>query len=175
MKKRCLPISTIASLFLVTLFFSAAYGAEKEGLRVEVVPKILVDGNAPTSSFQDSTPVNQEMALKATIRNISMKDTPESTIDYVVLVQRWGNETGTYSSYSGTEKLQALRIAEQVDIDIGKYHVGGHMHGGSDRHKDKLCGWKIVVNEGGKKIEFTYPSNFESMSKLAKPDRERRR
>ncbi len=162
------------SCFFLVLFARTLFAAEKDGLRVEVVPKILVDGNAPTNSFQDSTPVNQEMALKATIRNVSMKDAPESTIDYIVLVQRWGNETGSYSSYQGTEKLQALRFADQVDIDIGKYHLGGHMHGGSDHHKDKLAGWKIVVNQAGKKIEFSYPANFESMNKLAQPDRQRR-
>lgn len=142
---------------------------EKEGLRVEVVPKVLSDASEVANATRDSTPVNQEMSLKATFKNISMKDMSEGSIEYVVLVQRWAAEIGGYLSYKGTEKLPAIRFGDQVEVDIGKYHLGGHLHGLSDMHKDRLAGWKIVVTQGAKKIEISMPSNFEALNRAAKP------
>lgn len=159
---------------LVTLAAATLFAAEKEGLRVEVVPKMLSDSGPLPNYAQSQTPVDQDMSLKATIKNVSMKDAPEGSIDYIVLVQRWGTETAAYSSYKGTEKLPGLRFADQVEVDIGKYHLGGHLHGSSEQHKDKLAGWKIVVTQGDKKVEFISPPNFETLNKTAKPDRERR-
>lgn len=144
---------------------------EKDGLRVEVVPKTLSDGSAPVSSFQVMSNVDQDMALKAAFKNISMKDAPEGTIDYVVLVRRWAGESDKLSVYRGTQKLQAMRFGEEISVDIGKYHLGGHMHGTADRHKDKLAGWKIVVTQGEKKIEFSTPTDFASLERVAKPER----
>ena len=43
------------------------------------------------------------------------------------------------------------------------------MHGTADRHKDKLAGWKIVVTQGDKKIEFSTPADFASLERVAKP------
>ena len=151
--------------------FNTVLAMEKDGLRVEVVPKTLSDGSAPTSSFQLMSAVDQDMSLKAALKNISMKDAPEGAIDYVVLVRRWAGELNKLSVYRGTQKLQAMRFGEEITVDIGKYHLGGHMHGSSDRHKDKLAGWKIVVTQGDKKIEFSTPADFASLEKAAKPER----
>lgn len=156
---------------LLVLIIPPVFAAEKEGLRVEVVPKVVWDRSPPINSATFSTAVDQEMSLKAAFKNVSMKDVPESSIDYVVLVQRWAGENNTYSIYKGMEKLEPLRFSQQVEVDIGKYHLGGHLHGVSDRHKDHLAGWKIVVTQGSKKIEFSTPSNFDTLSKNAKPAR----
>jgi hypothetical protein len=158
-------ISFVATLSVSFLLFlvAAAFAMEKDGLRVEVVPKVLSDRNPIAKAGEFSTPVDQEMSLKATFKNVSMKDTPECEIDYVVLVQRWTGETPRYSSYKGTEKLPPVRFSQQVEVDIGKYHLGGHMHGVGEQHKDKLTGWKIVVMQGAKKIEFTNPSNIDNL------------
>jgi hypothetical protein len=152
------------------LFFTivAVFGMEKDGLRVEVVPKILSDGSAIMNTAVFTTPVDKEMALKATFKNTSMKDAPEGTIDYIVLVQRWAAEKGSRLSYTGTEKLPAMRFSDQVEVDIGSYHIGGHLHGSSDQHEDKLAAWKITVTQGEKKTEFSTP-NFVGMSAGAKP------
>jgi hypothetical protein len=156
------------------LTLAAALAAEKEGLRFEVVPKMLVDRSVPTNSAVFTTAVDQDMALKATIKNISMRDNLEGSIDYTVIVQHWSTETPTYTKYTGTQPLQAIRIGEQVELDIGQYHLGGHLHGTSEHHKDKLAAWKITVTEGDKKTEFTSGSNFGSLEKVAKPVREKR-
>ena len=100
-------------LSFFALIFSTALAMEKDGLRVEVVPKTLSDASAPTSSFHLISEVNQDMALKAAFKNISMKDAPEGTIDYAALVRRWaGNRTS--SVYRGTQKLPAMRFGEEV-------------------------------------------------------------
>ncbi len=166
--KTSAPILILSSLF-VLLLSGVSYAMEKEGLRVDVVPKVLVDKSVTPNTMATTTPVDEEMSLKATIRNVSMKDVPESTIDYIVLVQRWASETGTYTSYKGTQKLQPIRFADQIEADIGKYHIGGHLHAAGEQHKDKLAGWKIVITEPGKTIEFTSGPNFDSLNARAKP------
>ncbi len=166
---------TISILFLASVWATATlFAMEKDGLRVEIVPKVVADRSAYPSSFSLTTEVDEDMSLKATIRNVSMKDSPESTIDYVVIVQRWDAERSLYNSYKGSEKLQALRFGEQVEVDIGNYHLGGHLHGNSPQHKDKLAAWKIVVNQGGKTIELVSASNFDSLNKVAEPAHDRK-
>jgi hypothetical protein len=162
-------IFILSAFFLLSLTVATVFGAEKEGLRVEIIPKVLSDRSALANSAVFKTPVDQDMSLKATFKNISMKDAPEGSIDYIVLVQRWSAETARYSSYTGTQKLVPLRFGDPVEVDIGQYHLGGHLHGLSDRHKDRLAGWKIVVTQGSKKIEFSTPPNFDQLSKEARP------
>jgi hypothetical protein len=161
----------LVSCSLLALIFNTALAMEKDGLRVEIVPKTVSDGSAPTSSFHLMSEVDQDMSLKATFKNISMKDAPEGTIEYVVLVSQWAGELEKLSVYRGTQKLEPIRFGEEISVDIGKYHLGGHMHGTSDRHKDKLAGWKIVVTQGDKKTEFVTPTDFASLERHAKPAR----
>jgi hypothetical protein len=77
------------------------------------------------------------VVFKASFKNISMKNAPKSSIDYVVLVQGRAAETAGYSSYKGTQKLQALRFGEHVEVDKSTI---GHLPGVSDRHKDRRVG-----------------------------------
>ena len=154
-------------MLVVCLFSLPLVAAEKEGLRVEVVPKLVSEKGAAVNPNTLTTEVSQEMSLKATFKNVSMKDAPESTIDYVVLVQRWtGTEKEDIARYKGTQKLEPLQFGHQAELDIGQYHLGGHLHGTSDRHKDRLAAWQIVVMQGTKKIEFNTP-NFATLSQKA--------
>jgi hypothetical protein len=164
-----IPRLLLVSCSFLALIFNSALAVEKDGLRVEVVPKTVSDGSAFPSSFQLMSKVDQDMSLKATFKNISMRDAPEGTIDYVVLVRSWAGELDKLSVYRGTQKLEAMRFGEELSVDIGSYHLGGHMHGSSDRHKDKLAGWKIVVKQGDKTIEFVTPTDFASLERHAKP------
>jgi len=166
-----IPKALLVSSFCLALTFNTVLAMEKDGLRVEVVPKTLSDGSAPVSSFHETSSVDQDMSLKAAFKNISMKDAPEGTIDYVVVVRRWAGESDKLSVYRGTQKLEAMRFGEEISVDIGHYHLSGHMHGSSDRHKDQLAGWKITVTQGDKKIEFSTPPTFAALEKAAKPAR----
>lgn len=161
--------SVLVACSFLALIFHTALAMEQDGLRVEVEPKVLSDGSAAATSAHPNAAVNQEMSLKATFKNISMKDAPGGTIDYVVLVRRWTAESDKLSLYRGTQKLEAIWFGQEISVDIGNYHLGGHMHGTLDKHKDKLAGWKIVVTQGDKKTEFSTPTDFASLEKAAKP------
>ena len=96
---------------------------EKEGLRLEVVPKILPDRSGLPNSAVFTPPIDQDMSLIATFKNVSMKDAPEASIEYVALVHRWGGESAKYASYRGTERLP-LRFGQQAEVDIGNITLG---------------------------------------------------
>ena len=97
-----------------------------------------------------------------------MRDIPEGSIEYVILVSRWNlKEEEKFARYTGTQKLPALRPAEQAEIAVGEFRIGGHSHGTSSRHEDKPAGWKLVVLQAGRKVEFRTPTSFEMMSSKA--------
>lgn len=98
-----------------------------------------------------------------------MKDHPAASIDYTFIVERWSaDEKERYSSYSGTQQAKALRPAEQTMLDVGTYKIGGHRHGTSPRHEDKLAGWKIVVSHPDRKVEFASTPNFPALEARAR-------
>ena len=166
-------MKTSAALVLVLLALSAVPvpAEERAGLRVEIVPKIVENRSAPTRSVNSViSDVDKNMSLKATVKNVSMKDMPEGSIDYVILVHRWtGTEQQSISQYTGKVALPPLRTTEQVEVDVGNYHIGGHRHGTSSRHEDKLVGWKLSITQGGVPVEFRTPTTFEELNRKAKP------
>jgi hypothetical protein len=54
---------------------------------------------------------------------------------------------------------------------VGEYHIGGHVHGSSDMHVDQLAGWKITIDQDGKKTEFRSGSTFDALNARAKDGR----
>jgi len=59
------------------------------------------------------------MALKATIKNISMsKDLPEGKIVCVVLIRRWTSETGSTYRYIKEVKLDPMRVAKEAELMV---------------------------------------------------------
>lgn len=157
----------IGGLLLGSLVLAQA--EEREGLRVEIVPKIVADRSEKPGAVQSlQARVDKDMSLKATVKNVSMKEMPEGSLDYVILVSRWtADEKEQIARYTGTEKLPALKPAEQVEVAVGQYQIGGHRHGTSPRHEDKLAGWKLVATPAGRRIEFRTPATFEAMSSRA--------
>ena len=57
----------LAGLVLLLSTISAA-AEEKEGLRVEIVPKIVADRSAPARVSADLPTVDKDMSLKATVK-----------------------------------------------------------------------------------------------------------
>jgi hypothetical protein len=160
-------LPAIATLLL--LFVTTVFAEEKQGLRIEIVPKSGENRSKASKALGDWVDVDKDMSLKAAVKNVSMHDTPESTIEYTILVSRWdGSEVEKFVRYTGNLTLKALRPAEQTEIAVGQYKIGGHLHGTSPRHEDKLAGWKLVVTQAGKPIDFHTPATFEAMSKTAK-------
>ena len=151
---------------------AAAHAEEKQGIRLEVTPHMTENKSERGQRSSGHTEVDKTMAMKVSVKNTSMKDHPPASISYTFIVERWaGDEKETYSSYTGTQQVKALRPAEQTELAVGTYKIGGHRHGTSPRHEDKLAGWKIVVSHGDRKVEFSSASNFTALEQRAQANR----
>jgi hypothetical protein len=86
----------------------------------------------------------------------------------VILVRRWGlSETGSTERYAKELKLDPLKPSQEIDLLLGEYHIGGHMHGSADYHVDQVVAWKVSVDHAGKKVEFLSNPKFEAENKRA--------
>jgi len=107
------------------------------------------------------------MALKINIQNNSMQAVPETTLNYVIVIQRWGLETPHFERSEGQVKLATLPPSCTVTANAGEIHIGGHMHGTSERHVDHIAGWKITIPRDGKNLDFT-SGGFDALNDRAK-------
>ena len=153
-----------ATCLLVHCLTPRALAEDKDGVRVLVTKKTLDRADGKPGYTQE---IDRTMALKAAVKNISREDRPEGKISSVVLIRRWATETGSVERYTKEVKLDPLRTAQETELLVGEYHIGGHMHGTADYHVDQVAAWKITVEYAGKKTEFMSGGNFESLNKKA--------
>ena len=152
----------IVSAFLFAATLSPLFAEERGGLLVDV-QKISVDRNDKREGHRMS--IDRMMALKIDVRNNSMRELPETTVNYVVLVERWNTETGRIERFEGSEKLGKLLGSQGESVTTKEFHIGGHMHGTSDRHVDHIEAWKVTINREGQNIDFVSGSNFDMFDK----------
>ena len=158
----------LVPLALLLIVPTVLRAVEKNGLRVDVTATTLdrADGKG---NYKE---IDRTMALKVKVRNTSMKPRPEGELEYTIFVKRWGySESGTYESYKGTVKLEALLPSKEVEVRGDEFRLGGHMHGTSRMHVDDLAGWKVVVRQGDQVTECSSSSNVAGMAKSAQPGR----
>lgn len=162
-------------LFLVLctsgLFLAAtpAGAEEKGGMLVDIQKKVLSRGDRNTVNGVGSVEVDRTLSLKADVKNNTMRNMTEAKVRYVVLMQRWASEAGNIERYEGEAKLDPLGVSHSGSVMLGEFHIGGHMHGSSEMHLDRLLAWKVIIERDGKPVEFSSTSNFETLSKRAKP------
>jgi hypothetical protein len=165
--KNAFPV--VLMLFLCA-GISDLYAVEKGGLRVEIAKRTT--GNKDEETASSLKHVNRTMSLKLDVTNISMKDMPEATIEYVVLIRKyWYSDSGSNLwRYQGTASLKALRTNEQTSILLGDFHIGGWKRGtlASDKNMDRLEAWKVVIVRNGEKLEFVSSPGFDSTNDQAK-------
>ncbi len=159
-------IPFLPAIVAVTLWALSTSGLaeDKNGIRVLVTKKTLDRADGRPGYSRE---IARTMALKATFKNISMKDLGEGKIECVILVRRWTTETGSTERYTKELKLEPMKTAQELDLLVGEYHIGGHMHGTSDHHVDQVVAWKLTVDHAGKKTDFLSSSNFEALNKRA--------
>ena len=156
-------------LALLTVAMNNAGAEEKQGIRLDVTPHIAENRSVRTPNQAGITESDKTMSMKVAVKNTSMNDMPEASLAYTFIVERWNiSEKESYSFYTGTQQVKALRPADQVSLDVGTYKIGGHRHGTSPRHEDKLAGWKIVVTRGTQQTEFSSTPNFAALEARAK-------
>ena len=143
---------------------------EKSGLLVEISKKTVSSRDKVTVQGVGNMSIDKDMVLKLDVTNSSMKELPALAVDSVALIQRWGfSETERIERYTGHTMLEPLHPSGKTSVQVGQYHIGGHMHGSSDRHVDHVLGWKVVITRDNEKIEFTSSPTFEAMDRRAKP------
>ena len=162
----------MAVLLLATVLFGGTplHAAEKNGLRVDISKRTIARSDKTSVRGLGSTSVDRNCVLKLDVTNNASKDFPESPVHYVILVQRWGlSESHNIERYEDDGVISSLRPAQTTSVKGGEFHLGGHLHGTSEMHVDKVAAWKVVITRNGEKVEFTSGSSFDSMDKSAKP------
>lgn len=156
----------LLSLILATVLVSVPGMAEdKNGLRLNVTKKTLDRADGKPGYTRE---IDRTMAMKAFFKNLTMKDLPEGKIECIILVRRWGvSETGSTERYTKELKLDPLKPSQELELMVGEYHIGGHMHGTADYHVDQVVAWKLSVDHAGKKTEFLSAPKFEQDNKRA--------
>ena len=156
----------ILSLFLAVSLVPVRMQAEdKNGLRLLVTKKTLDRADGKPGYTRE---IDRTMALKATFKNISTKDLAEGKVECEILVRRWAlSETGTTERYKKEIKLDPLKTSQELDLLVGEYHIGGHMHGSADYHVDQVVAWKLTIEHAGKRTEFLSSGKFEQENKRA--------
>ena len=158
--KTLLP-SLLAFVFVLTL--AAARAEEKNGVSV-MVSKTVLEKNDTRGTGYYSDRIARTQGLKAVIKNTSMKEKPEGEVVWTILVKKYYSTT--IESYSGTEKLKALKPFEGSEMVIGNAEIGGYNYSGT-QEKDKTE-WQVIVKHDGKEtIKVQSTSSFDGMAKRA--------
>lgn len=152
------------------LFVATGFADEANGLRVTAQKTVLEN----ESSRQGSSPmqrVEKSLGLKVNGRNISLKDLPEGTLDYTIIVRRWGYSPDRYESYVGSEKFPALVKGAETNLTVGEVAVRGYDNlGARKQYQDSIEGWQILVKHEGKEtIKLTSTAAFQKLLPKAKP------
>jgi len=150
---------TATLLFAATL--SPLTAAENGGLNVDV-QKISLQRN--DGGRMGHMTVDRQMTLKINVQNNSMKELAETTLNYVIVIERWGSESNHYERTSGGLKVNKLAPSLAETLNAGDIHIGGHYHGTSDRHVDHIAGWKITIPRDGTNLDFLSSPNFDALN-----------
>jgi len=159
---KTLPVFLLASVAVLS-FSASAPAEEKNGLSVSV-SKTTLEKNDTRGAGYYSDRINRTQALKAVIKNVSFKEMPEGEVIWTVLVKRYSY--ADIASFTGTEKLKALKPAEASEMVFGSAQITGYS-GYSETYKDKTE-WQITVKQDGKELIKTQStSTFDQMAKRA--------
>ena len=151
-------------LILATIlaFAATVQAEEKNGLSLTVSKTVIEKNDPRTGSFSER--INRTQGLKASIKNLSFKEMPEGEIVWTILVKKYYSTT--VESYTGTEKLKALKPAEITELVFGAAQITGYRDT-DNSWKDKTE-WQITVKQDGKEIiKSQSTSAFDGMAKHA--------
>lgn len=162
-------VPQIVFVAVALLAVASARAAEKGGLLVDVSKRSVNKNDKVTPNGVGNMTVDRDQTLKMDVKNTSSKDLPATPVESIVLVQRWESETANIERYTGKAQLEALHPAQTSSVQVGEFHIGGHMHGSSEMHVDHVVAWKVTLMRDGQKLEFTSGSNFDSLDRRAKP------
>ena len=148
---------------VLALTLAAARAEEKNGLSVNV-SKTVLEKNDTRGNGYYSDRLNRTQGLKAAIKNVSFKEMPEGEVVWTILVKKY--YSNIVESYTGSEKLKALKPAETADMVIGNAEITGYNYSGSTE-KDKIE-WQVIIKQDDKEIlKVASTSAFDNLAKHA--------
>jgi hypothetical protein len=165
--KRFLP------LVLVACFVCHGMAEEANGLRV-TVQKTLLERDKDRDAFYGWDKVNKALGLKVAAKNISLKELPEGSLEFKIIVKRWGHRNPElFESYVGTEKFPALAKSGETNLVVAKVPMGGwETTSGRKDYVDTVEGYEIVVRHADKEtIRIKSTAGFDKLAAKAKPGR----
>ena len=151
-----------AAILFATPFSFVASAQEKNGVKVSVTKRTLNRSDRRDSLYY--TRYDRTQGYKLNIKNTSFKPLPEGEVNWTILVRKaaYANRT---EKFVGTEKLQALRGSEAVDVMIGAVPIAGYRY--ERDYKDEMD-YDISISHGGKEtIRLSSSQNFASIAKGA--------
>ena len=149
----------LAAVFALT---AAARAEEKNGLSLTVSKTVIEKNDTHSGAYYDR--INRTQGLKASIKNLSFKEMPEGEVVWTILVKKYYSTT--VESYTGTEKLKALKPAEITELVFGAAQITGYRD--TDNTSKDKTEWQITVKQDGKEvIKSQSTSAFDSMAKHA--------
>jgi hypothetical protein len=153
----------LAAVLLMTLGFAlTAQAEEKNGLSVSVTKRTLNRSDRRDSFYY--TRYDRTQGYKVTIRNTSLKPLPEGEVNWTILVRKMAYTNRT-EKFVGTEKLQALRPSESVELMVGAVPIEGYRY--ERDYKDEME-YEIAIVHGGKETYKTSSKgNFAALTKGA--------
>lgn len=166
---KAIRATAIVSVLMVLLAGASLHAAEKGGLLVDISKKTVSKNDKMTPNGVGNMTVDRDQMLKMDVKNTSNKELPATPVESIILVQRWESETANIERYTGKAQLEALKPAQVGSVQVGEFHIGGHMHGSSEMHVDHVVAWKVTLMRDGQKLEFTSSSNFDTLDRHAKP------
>ncbi len=152
------------------MFAAVGFAEEANGLRL-TAQKTVLESETSRPGYSSLQRVAKALGLKVNGRNISFKDLPEGTLDYTIIVRRWGYSPDRYESYTGSEKFAALVKGAETNMTVGEVPLGGYDNLGSRKqYQDTIEGWQIVVKHDGKEtFKLTSTAAFDKLLPKAKP------
>jgi hypothetical protein len=161
------PLAWLCGLLLLT---SVGLAEEANGLRL-TAQKTVLDKETNRDAFDQWDKVDKALGLKVAAVNTSFKDLPEGTLEYTVIVKRWGRSPELYESYTGTEKFPALIKGADANLVVGKVPMSGYEIGGNRKQfQDSIEGWQVIVKHADKEtIKLTSTAAFVKLLPKAKP------
>jgi len=154
-----------SSLFACALVISGGWAAaaDKDGFQYDV-QKTILDKADTRGSDTNVSNLDRFMGLKVSLKNTTFKEMAAGEITWEILNRKYLSTTIERSS--GTEKLQALKPSEKIELTLGAVNVRGYRDGTS-KHVDELE-WQITVKREGKEVlKVNSTKTFDVLAKRA--------
>ena len=164
--KALLPFAGVVTGLLA--WSPSLWADEKNGVSLMVTKKTLERNDTRSPYYYSGDRIDRTQGLKAAIRNTTIKPQPEGEVKWTILVRKNSySSSGTLDGSTGTEKLNALKSSETLEMVLGAAQITG-WRDGYDAAKDKFEYQVIVSQDGVEKVRVQSTAAFDALAKRAR-------